>query len=56
VRVTKKPVEGEEAYRLFVDELPESPQGRRTVNLMVRHSIPLFSMRRAVPRLKPHGA
>ncbi|MGB6326698.1 MAG: fimbria/pilus periplasmic chaperone [Methylocella sp.] len=42
VRVTKKPVEGEEAYRLFVDELPEAPQGRHTVNLVVRHSIPLF--------------
>ena len=42
VRVTKKPVEGEEAYRLFIDELPEAPQGQRTVNLVVRHSIPLF--------------
>jgi fimbrial chaperone protein len=42
VRVTKKPVEGEEAYRLFIDELPEAPQGLRTVNLVVRHSIPLF--------------
>jgi fimbrial chaperone protein len=42
VRVTKKPVEGEEAYRLFVDELPEAPQGQRTVTLVVRHSIPLF--------------
>jgi fimbrial chaperone protein len=35
-------VEGEEAYRLFIDELPEAPQGQRTVNLVVRHSIPLF--------------
>jgi P pilus assembly chaperone PapD len=42
VRVTKKPVEGEEAYRLFIDELPEAPQGQRTVNLVVRHSVPLF--------------
>ena len=32
VRVTKKPVEGEEAYRLFIDELPEAPQGQRTVD------------------------
>ncbi|MGH6852262.1 MAG: fimbrial biogenesis chaperone [Methylocella sp.] len=42
VRVTKNPVKGEEAYRLFVDELPEAPQGQRTVKLVVRHSIPLF--------------
>ncbi len=42
VRVTKRPVEGEEAYRLFVDELPEAPQGQRTVNLVVRYAIPLF--------------
>jgi fimbrial chaperone protein len=42
VRVTKKPIAGEEAYRLFIDELPEAPQGRRTVSLVVRHSIPLF--------------
>jgi fimbrial chaperone protein len=42
VRVTKKPVEGEEAYRLFIDELPEAPQGQRTVTLVVRHAIPLF--------------
>jgi fimbrial chaperone protein len=42
VRVSKKPIAGEEAYRLFIDELPEAPQGRRTVSLVVRHSIPLF--------------
>ena len=57
VRVAKKPVEGEEAYRLFIDELPGAPQGPRTVTLVVRHSISrFFSMRRAVPRPKPHGA
>ena len=42
VRVTKRPVEGEEAYRLFIDELPEAPRGQRTVNFVVRYAIPLF--------------
>ena len=42
VRITKKPVGGEEAYRLFIDELPKAPRGPRTVNLVMRHSIPLF--------------
>ena len=35
-------MEGEEAYRLFIDELPEAPQGQRTVTFVVRHAIPLF--------------
>jgi len=35
VRVTKKPVVGEESYRLFVDELPGAPQGLRTVQFVV---------------------
>jgi fimbrial chaperone protein len=42
VRVAKKPVEGEEAYRLFIDELPEPAQGQRTVSFIVRHAIPLL--------------
>jgi len=42
VRVTKRPVEGEEAYRLFIDELPEAPQHQRAVSFVVRHAIPVF--------------
>lgn len=43
VRIGQRPVEGEESYRLIVDELPA--EGRRqngTVTLVVRHSIPVF--------------
>ncbi|MGH7490545.1 MAG: fimbrial biogenesis chaperone [bacterium] len=42
VRVTTKAVEGEEPYRLFIDELPEPSQQQRTVNFIVRHAIPLL--------------
>ncbi len=42
VRVTQKPVAGEEAYRLFIDELPEAPRRQRTVNFVLRFAIPLF--------------
>jgi fimbrial chaperone protein len=43
VRLSKKPVQGEEAYRLLVDELPSRPRGEATsVSLVVRQSIPLF--------------
>ena len=43
VRVAKRPVVGEEAYRIFVDQLPEPVQGRlSTVNLLIRYSIPAF--------------
>ena len=43
VRVTKRPIGGEEAYRIFVDQLPEPAQkGAQTVNLLVRYSIPAF--------------
>lgn len=43
VRVTKKPVVGEESYRVLVDELP-NPANRKagTVTLVVRYSIPIF--------------
>jgi fimbrial chaperone protein len=43
VRTTKRPVEGEESYRLLVDELPQP--GERTagtVVLVVRYSLPVF--------------
>ena len=42
VRLTKNPVAGEEAYRLFIDELPEVSQRPLTVNFVVRHAMPLF--------------
>ena len=43
VRVSKKPVTGEESYRLMVDQLPDLAQQRNgAVNLMVRYSIPVF--------------
>lgn len=42
VRVSKRPVEGMEAYRLLIDELPDA--GKRLpgqVSVMIRHSIPV---------------
>lgn len=43
VRVSKRPVSGEESYRLLVDQLPDlSQQKNGTVNLLVRYSIPVF--------------
>ena len=43
VRVTKRPVGGEESYRVLIDQLP-APHQKRTsaVNLLVRYSIPVF--------------
>ncbi|UXS03861.1 fimbrial biogenesis chaperone [Agrobacterium tumefaciens] len=43
VRLSKAPIKAEESYRIMVDELPvqtKAPSG--TVNLVVRHSIPVF--------------
>lgn len=43
VRVSEKPVDSEESYRLLVDELPQSsPQPGKNVNFVVRYSIPIF--------------
>ncbi|MCC3246196.1 molecular chaperone [Methylocystis sp. WRRC1] len=43
VRVTKSPVEGEESYRLLVDELPDdSRRVPGAVTVVVRYSIPIF--------------
>ena len=43
VRVSKRPVTGEESYRLLVDQLPDlSQQKNGMVNLLVRYSIPVF--------------
>jgi fimbrial chaperone protein len=43
VRVTKRPLTVGETYRLLVDELPDpKTQRNRTVNLVLRYSIPVF--------------
>jgi fimbrial chaperone protein len=43
VRLSKQPINGEEAYRILVDELPASTRSPSTsVNLIVRQSIPVF--------------
>lgn len=43
VRVSKRPVTGEESYRLLVDQMPDlSQQKNGMVNLLVRYSIPVF--------------
>jgi fimbrial chaperone protein len=43
VRVAKQPLQTEESYRIFVDQLPRN-EGKSpgTVNLLVRQSIPVF--------------
>ncbi|ARS66240.1 molecular chaperone [Sinorhizobium meliloti] len=54
VRTSKRPVDGEESYRLVVDELPE-PSRRKagTVALVVRHSIPVFFANPDAPGADP---
>jgi fimbrial chaperone protein len=43
VRVAKTPVEGEESYRLLVDQIPVlSEMNGTNVRFVVRHSIPVF--------------
>jgi len=43
VRVSKQPVSGEESYRVVVDQLPNARnQKAKTVNLVIRQSIPVF--------------
>jgi fimbrial chaperone protein len=43
VRVTKRPISGEESYRVMIDQLPESTAQRtNAVHLLVRYSIPVF--------------
>ena len=49
VRVTKQPVQGEESYRVVVDQLPQPQNQRaRTINLLVRQSIPVFFRARQI--------
>jgi len=43
VRVSKKPVAGEESYRLLIDEIPQPVGPRRTaIRFALRYSIPVF--------------
>lgn len=50
VRLNKAPVAGEEAYRIFVDELPNrTPGGENVVQFVVRYSIPVFFRERGLP-------
>ncbi len=45
VRTSRQPIPQEEAYRLFVDEIPDAARrAKGTVTLAVRHSIPVFFM------------
>ncbi|MBA8839617.1 molecular chaperone [Ochrobactrum sp. RH2CCR150] len=54
VRTSKSPVKAEESYRLIVDELPDSAQRRSgTVNLVIRHSIPVFFSQPGTPDANP---
>jgi len=43
VRTTKQPVQGEESYRLLIDELPEPGQtSTSAVRILIRHAVPVF--------------
>ncbi|KSV64859.1 hypothetical protein N185_34295 [Sinorhizobium sp. GW3] len=43
VRISQRPIDGEESYRIVVDELPDpARQKKGTVALIVRHLIPVF--------------
>jgi fimbrial chaperone protein len=43
VRISQRPIDGEESYRIVVDELPDAARQKKgTVALIVRHLIPAF--------------
>lgn len=43
VRLSKTPVQGEETYRLLIDEVPKAPKtGKTGVGISVRYSLPVF--------------
>jgi fimbrial chaperone protein len=43
VRTSKRPVEGEESYRVLVDQLPDYRRAQSSgVNMLIRQSIPVF--------------
>lgn len=49
VRVSKQPVRGEESYRVLVDQLPSAlGQRNRSVNVLIRQSIPVFFRERSL--------
>lgn len=41
VRTNRRPVRGQECYRVLVDRLPGKEQNGKAVKLQVRHSVPL---------------
>ncbi|MEN5084529.1 fimbria/pilus periplasmic chaperone [Bosea sp. TWI1241] len=47
VRTARRPVSGEEAYRLVIDELPKPQRRPGTVSLVLRHVVPVFFAERA---------
>ncbi len=50
VRVSKRPVKGEESYRLIVDQIPEKKHRKGAgVVFAVRYSIPVFFYERGAP-------
>jgi fimbrial chaperone protein len=54
VRTSKTPVRAEESYRVIVDELPDAGARRAgTVNLVIRHSIPVFFSQSDLDTAKP---
>jgi len=42
VRIVKRPVQGEEAYRVLVDELPDPARRKGNVTVLIRYSVPVF--------------
>ncbi len=43
VRVSRQPIQGEESYRILVDQVPDQRQRQaRSINILVRQSIPVF--------------
>lgn len=43
VRVSGRPVRGQDAYRLVIDELPSAPPARRTgITVAIRYILPVF--------------
>lgn len=53
VRISKTPMERQEAYRIFADQLPApGTSGDATVRLLIRYSIPVFFSPASVPPAK----
>ena len=51
IRITKKPVRGEESYRLLVDQLPDTgTKAKVAVRFAIRYSIPVFFAQANVSR------